>query len=422
MPIIGSQNRKEIRQSILYNVATDHLIASTATADGTTATLIDTYGLVKGDTDEYKGWQLQINSTVTSGAAVGSKAWVTGYNASTKTLTFSPVFAAAVKSTQEYELVKPPYIFESVNSKINDAINSAMDDCLQDKIDTTLWTEKDTKEYVIPTGFVGIHCVEYCSDTEGVYDGDDEWTAGTSVTQSLDYEVERRGNSCNKFVVGAASTAGALLSYKNITSSDLSSYDTVELWIKSTIAVTAGDLTFVMDDTAACASPIETLSLPALTADKWTRCTMSLDYPYLDTDIISIGIQQKTAIDLGAFTFWVDFVLVYKSANREFKVLPVEYWDVVGGSTAYLKISPMGLMVTGYDSSLRLSGYDKPDTLSDDTTDCEVDPDYIVNKVSGQMLIQDSTRSSESQYYLAQASDKLKSAVTPTFGHTRWVV
>lgn len=136
------------------------------------------------------------------------------------------------------------------------------------------------------------------------------WTQGTvNTTVSLDTSDYKTGIASNLLTVADAAAAGDILAYKAITSTDLSNHSSIHVWLKSSVNTDAGDLQFLVDNTAACASPQKTLDIPALTANTWTRVVLFFDTTYHTAEtslaaIISIGI--KMAVDKGAFTLRVD--------------------------------------------------------------------------------------------------------------------
>ena len=99
-----------------------------------------------------------------------------------------------------------------------------------------------------------------------------------------------KGSASNKFVIAAGASAGDIAT-DSITSVNLAKYDYIEFWIKSTVATSAGNLKILLDDSASCASPIETLNVPALTANTWKYCRVALSNPHTDTAIISVGLE-----------------------------------------------------------------------------------------------------------------------------------
>jgi len=139
--------------------------------------------------------------------------------------------------------------------------------------------------------------VEDCEDAwDELVDADVTSTADTS-----DYKV---GAASAKLVVADAVAAGDILATEAITSLDISGYTYIRLWIKSSVATNSGDLQLLLDDTAQCASPLETIDIPALTADTWTQVNLPLANRNNDTAIISVGL--KYTVDIGACTIHLD--------------------------------------------------------------------------------------------------------------------
>lgn len=93
--------------------------------------------------------------------------------------------------------------------------------------------------------------------------------------------------------------ANTILASKAITAKNLSTrtgytgaYNMLRLWIKSSINTSAGDLQILLDSHANCASPSETLDVPALVAGVWQEVVIELVNAATDTAIISVGIKQ----------------------------------------------------------------------------------------------------------------------------------
>lgn len=154
MPIVSTGTRKSIRQSIGRN--TGLAIIGTASGNGSTSTLVDTYQLAKYDTDELKGRQLL--ATVTATGAL-EYTWITAHNSTTKTSTVSPLITSTT-SAQVYE-IWDKYRVEDIHDMINQGIKSAAYECLQEKADTSLTSVVETFEYAVPAGFVAIYGVEF---------------------------------------------------------------------------------------------------------------------------------------------------------------------------------------------------------------------------------------------------------------------
>ncbi len=129
----------------------------------------------------------------------------------------------------------------------------------------------------------------------------------TSTADATDFATGIGGKlvpSSAKLVVAAGAGAGDILATEVITSTDISQHNSVSLWVKSTVALDSGDLQLLLDDTVNCASPIEEMDIPAVTADIWTKVVLTLAAASSDTAIISVGM--KMIVDKGAFTLNID--------------------------------------------------------------------------------------------------------------------
>ena len=137
-------------------------------------------------------------------------------------------------------------------------------------------------------------------------DCEDAWDEDVpaNFTVSLDAADKMIGTSSVKVDITAAGVAGVILCEVIAPGTNLPKYTHVEFWIKSSVATTAGDLQILLDDTAKCVSPLETLNVPALVANTWTHVRVALLTPQLDIAIISLGL--KYTVDIGACTIHLD--------------------------------------------------------------------------------------------------------------------
>ena len=91
---------------------------------------------------------------------------------------------------------------------------------------------------------------------------------------------------------------------------NLTTYNYIKLWIRSTVNTNLADLQFLLDDTAGCVSPLKDLDIPALVANTWTELVLPLGDASGLGAIISLGINM--AIDLGAFVLNIDQIRATK--------------------------------------------------------------------------------------------------------------
>lgn len=143
-------------------------------------------------------------------------------------------------------------------------------------------------------------------DSLVIDDCEDAWDEDVpaNFTVSLDTTDKVVGTSSVKVDIAADAAAGTILCEVVAPGTALPKFTHLEFWIKSSVATAAGDLQILLDDTAKCVSPLETLNVPALVADKWTHVRVALLTPQLDNAIISLGL--KYTVDIGACTIHLD--------------------------------------------------------------------------------------------------------------------
>jgi len=383
---IQLRNKQELRIDVGTNLGIVIVGENETTTDS--SSIIDTAHLKGGD-DSHNGKQVLIYEPACStGIVAGEIQFVTDYTGSTSDAT-TGAFTDVITDGAKYEIWDTPWLAADIDRAINQAIQSVTKDCLLEKKTENIWTASNVYEYDCLSDFVGLHMVEYADSVgvEVVLDTcDTAWTAGSAnVTVTADTSFEKEGTACAKLVEDGNSAAGAKLGYATISSSDISDCDALEFWIYSSIALTAGYLDFVLSASAAIAATTESLDIPATTAATWTRHIISLANPHSDTAIISLGLINTT--DIGACTIYIDNVKAVKTGSRKYKQLNPQYWSIVRNSTNYLKFTSAGKGIVGDNTLLRLSGYQIPALLTDDSTDSTVDPEYIVAQATGMLAL-----------------------------------
>jgi hypothetical protein len=131
-------------------------------------------------------------------------------------------------------------------------------------------------------------------------------SAGNSVVSSADAVDYQAGTHSTKLTKASTIAINTIMATKAVTL-NLTTVKAISLWLKSVGSKNSGDLQLLLDNTANCASPLETLNIPALAAGAWTRHTVVLSNPSALGSIISIGL--KNTIELtGGETIHVDDV------------------------------------------------------------------------------------------------------------------
>ena len=330
------------------------------------------------NTDDYiNGRQVRF----TSGTNDGELRVVDNYTGSTTTgATRGDVLPAATADGDTLELWDTDVKYAIVLDALNRAVQSIPRKGAPPLRDISLHTSSAINTYAIPSTTAGISQIQVRLNHKNkvIHNVDSLWTEqGTvgSVTSTLETEDRREGSGSNKHVLAAGLAAGTIIASEAISSTDLSRFTHVEFWMKSTVATTAGDLQLLLDDTAACASPLETIDVPALTANTWELVRVALANPGSDTAIISVGLKHTN--DIGAATVHIDSIRVTQndtgdwvsihrnawSVDKDARTFSIDYNNAPAGSTYAL---------------VKILGVKKPTELNADATECDIEPEYIV--------------------------------------------
>ena len=381
MPVIQGRTREELRQHIGH--ALGALYVSSASTNGSTTTVVDNT-LVLGGADNYIGHWVRLTSGDDDGAI--RRVTDSAISSNVTTLTIMPALSTSSTSGDTYELWQGAYSPASIDDFINQTIIGATGNAYDPIENVELHGDGRQIRFDIPSNISMISRVDYrhkvsstrihaCAATF------DE-TTDSDFTQSLDTKDRKQGTQALKMVIASGASAGDFVT-DSITSKDISGYDTIEMWVKSTVATSAGNLKLLLDDTAACASPLETLSIPALSADTWTFVRMSLANPETDTAIISVGLEYDA--DLGACTVWIDDISAVENDTAEWTTLPRHNWRI-DKEARDLILGRDGHDAVGY-SLIKLVGGDKPALLTSDSATTEVDENFIVANATNLALI-----------------------------------
>ena len=380
MPVIQGRTRKQLRQSIGYNLGA--METGTTYDAGSTTTLISL--TFTGGDDVHNGKRVVVFDTSNSDNA--ETRIVSDYTSSSYVLTLGQALSFATVAGDTYELWDEPYTPDAIHDFINQSIISVTGNAYDPIENIELHGDGHQARFDIPSNISMIRKIEYrdkvsstrihaCSATF------DEATDG-DFTQSLDTQDKKQGTQSLKMVIAAGASAGDFVT-DSITSKDISKYDYIEMWVKSTVATSAGNLKLLLDNTASCASPLETLSIPALSADTWTFVRMPMANPETDTAIISVGLEYDS--DLGACTVWIDDISAVQNDTAEWNTLTRRLWKI-NKEARDLIIGRDGQDAIGY-ALIKLTGGDKPATLSSDTDTTEIPERYVIAFATARALL-----------------------------------
>ena len=319
MPVQG-RTRKELRQSIGYNLGA--IYVSSTSGSGDTTSLIDNT-LIGGD-DNYIGYHVLFTESPNDGVL----SRVSDFDEGDTDITVSPA-VSATGSGESYELWEQGYHPNAIHDFINQAIIDTTGQAYDPIEDVSLHADGNTLRFDIPSNISIINHLYYRSSVSftrlhSCNAAFDETVDG-DIAASTDTQDKKQGTASAKFIVAGAATGGEIAT-DSITSKDISKYDYLECWVKSTVATSSGNLKILLDDSASCASPLEELEVPALTADTWTYVRMKLSTPELDTAIISIGLEYDA--ELGACQIRLDDIKVVANDSAVWEIFPKHLWKL----------------------------------------------------------------------------------------------
>jgi len=334
--------------------------------------------LVGGDDNHIGKWVVFNDADGTSGQVTR----VSDYATSGTTLTVSPAVSANSATSDTYELwddIYPPArVDDFINQAILDATGHAYDPV--EKLD--LHTDGKVLRFDIPSDLAMIQNIYYRRSVDYTRllacDSAFDETVDSDITVSADTKIKKQGTASNRFTIVAGASAGDIAT-DSITSRDISKYDYIEFWVRSSVATSAGNLKILLDDTASCASPLETLSVPALSADTWTFCRVALANPETDTAIISVGLEYDS--DLGACIVWLDDISVVKNDSAQWERIPRNLWRI-DKEAQDIVLDNYVHGVARYNL-LKIVGGDKPALLTADSSSPEIDEQYLIARATG---------------------------------------
>ena len=379
MAVINARTREEIRVAIGDRLGAVRV--GTMTGSGSTSTGVDAE--MPNANDHENG-----NTIVfTSGDNDGQIRIQNSYVGSTNTWTIrGDVLGTATADGDSYESWSEDMPPARVNRFIDDAVTTVTRKGAPPSSDISLHGYRDRHTFDIPTALVGIQHLKYRSNFTNtrIHNCNTVWDelVDAEVTATADDEDYAEGNTSNRFVITASAEAADILASDDITSLDISRYDTVEFWIKSTVALTAGDLSVRLSSTASAGTATEELAVPATAADTWTFHRVTLANPESDTAIISVGLIHTS--DIGAATVWIDDIRAVVDDSAQWVQVHKRFWDR-DKDRRELILHPTAFSQMGY-SLFKLEGYKKPTQLSADATTADIEPEYIIARVTAWLM------------------------------------
>ena len=381
MPVVAGRTREQLRQAIGYNcMGAEFFVGSTTSSSSDATSVFDTK--LRGGNDSKNGRHIRL----TSGALDGQESRINDYVQSTGDMTVAPAFTGNPASGISYELWLPEFPPTNVEEFINQAIMDTYGRAYNPVENVSLHTGADRARFDIPSGLSAISKIyartrisdDELHSCESAFDE----SVDAQLTATTDTEIKWRGNSSMKITVSASAGGNDLIT-DSITALDISGNTHVEFWCRSSVATSAADIHVLLDDTASCASAVETLALPALTANTDTFVRIALSNPRSDTAIISVGV--RFTVDKGASVFWIDDIRAVDENTAVWREVSRMGWRIEKDNSDII-LTDNARTDIGY-ALLKLIGGDAPQLLTADTDTNEIDDTYVIAKATELALL-----------------------------------
>ena len=379
--VIQKRTRQELRQSVGYNLGALHVGTATSTpgSSGTT-TLLDT--VLFGGNDIYNGRYIWFYNDVGQSTNREVERRVSDYaTGGTLTIQAAPATTTDEDKYEMWDGYSPTQVNEFINQAILDVTGHVYDPLES----LSLHSNGYDSRFDLPSDFAMVNKIQMRDKMQ--------WTSlhtcGTVFDESVDDHItaetdskdKKQGSSSCKFTFSSSTVAGEKAT-DSITSKDISGYDYIEFWIKSTVATAAANLQLHLDNHTNCQSPIETIDIPALAADTWTFVRSELSNPELNVAIISVGLDMD--VDIAPCVVWLDDIRVVANNTITWEDVPSQLWRV-DKAAQDIVFTTDGVSYMGY-KLLKIKGGDKPALLTSDSATCEIDDGYVINKATALSL------------------------------------
>ena len=356
---------------------------STPGSSGTT-TLLDT--ILYGGNDIYNGRYIWFYNDVGQSTNREIERRVSDYvTGGTLTIQAAPATTTDEDKYEMWDGYSPTVINEFINQAIVDVTGQ-----IYDPLESlSLHSDGYNSRFDLPSDFAMVNKIEMRDQMQ--------WTSihtcGTAfdsnvtstIVASVDTEDKKQGTGSLKLVTTSAD--GGDIAGDTFTAKDISKYDYLELWIKSTVATSSGNLKIHLHSAAitegiANSGSLEALDVPALTADTWTYVRIALANPETDTAIIAIALEHDA--NLADCQIRLDDIRAVASATMTWETVPSQLWTI-DKAARQIVFRTDGVSYMG-NKLLKITGGDKPALMTSDSATCEVDDGYVINRATALTL------------------------------------
>ncbi len=321
-------------------------------------------------------------------------------------------FSAAPSSEWTYELwdqgLSPTVVHDFINQSITEATRKGSVPLTSD----SFHTGGNVKAFGLSSAIAGVRFVEWRRSYTGeqLTSLNDAMSSATNSTVVTDSEDKKYGSAANVVTIAAAASSAETVATDSFSAVNMRGYTHVDLWAKSNVTTTSSTLRVQLNEGS---TNRETLTLPALNADSWTRVNLTLANPELDS-AISRFVVQTGASDGGSATVLFDDVITYRARAEDWVTVPREFWEV-DRDRRELRIKPDAGVPY---AKLQVTGVQKPALLENDTAISQIDPNYIINSATAKVFRMMGDEAQADRYEVLAQQQRVR-MTTPS--NVKWV-
>ena len=385
MPVTSLRTRLQIRQSVGMGLNAIDQSGGSNTLQVTGGSSSDAWtvgALTMGATDEHRGkWAIATGGSSAASSNIGFIRRVSASASSNGRLTYLTNWPVAADTSQTFELWKEFASPTLVHNYINQAISEAT------KKGAVAYRELfhtggNLLSYGLSSGSsaIGVQEIEYRSRWTGeqVTSLDTVMSSAANVLAETDSANKREGAASARINIAAGFSSATVAATSSFGAIDARKYTHLEFWALSNITVTSSALQARLGEGS---TNRETISMPALNADSWTYLRLVLANPETDSAITRFMLMTG-ASDAGSMTVWVDDVKFVRDATEEWTRLNRRFWGLDQTNRAVVFEGDARVPYALIKATVRRA----PNLLTTDSAICEVDPDYVINSVTGKLL------------------------------------
>ena len=211
-----------------------------------------------------------------------------------------------------------PFVSESLTPNIPELMSAAQRGILDEPIsyqgeksfggDVVIEVHPHSIGHILRSALGAPAAEVLASSAETVFcDCETIWEHAETVIPSLDSSDKKKGTYSSKLQVSGAAAAGVLASRIITFNFAVPATTHYKFWLKSSIALDAADLAFVVSEEALGAegASFDLVNIPVMAvANQWYEHTIAVDTVADMETAISVAI--KMLVDKGEFTLWID--------------------------------------------------------------------------------------------------------------------